>query len=43
MHAGYPIMIPIGIVPKQENVMDISANGICNILHEVGHNHQWQG
>jgi hypothetical protein len=41
MHAGYPIMGPVRLVPKQVNVTNIRANGIWDIIHETGHNHQW--
>lgn len=39
MHAGYPIMGPLGEAPNMVNYNNLAIN--WGFWHEVGHNHQW--
>ena len=41
MHSGYPIMGFVSAVPDQVNVTQIRHGGIWGVVHETGHNHQW--
>jgi hypothetical protein len=39
MHAGYPIMLPLGEVPNLIGVENLKK-GTWGLFHELGHNHQ---
>ncbi|CAN5393874.1 hypothetical protein BH11PLA2_BH11PLA2_50470 [soil metagenome] len=40
MHSGYPIMCPLGEVPRVISVATIQRDGAWGYFHELGHNHQ---
>ncbi|CAM9353029.1 unnamed protein product [Lampetra fluviatilis] len=40
MHAGYPIMVHRGSIPKLLNEEEMRAEGMWGPLHELGHNRQ---
>ena len=41
MHSGYPMMGFVSAVPDQVNVSLIQQQGNWGLVHETGHNHQW--
>jgi hypothetical protein len=41
MHAGYPLMGPVGEVPTVVTPAKLASSAGWGQAHEVGHNHQW--
>jgi Peptidase M60, enhancin and enhancin-like len=41
MHSGYPMMGFTSAEADQVNTVNIRQQGTWGIIHELGHNHQW--